>query len=297
MPNPRKITAISLLVSGLLLLVATMVFAGQAATVTHLSGPLVVRKADGATKAISIGSKVDEGDTVVTEKRTYARLKFTDGGEVTLKPNCQFKVEKFSYDQGKPKDDLASYKLIKGGLRAITGQIGKRGNQDSYEMKTPTATIGIRGTIFLAEYVPEAEPAVSEYSRASLAALDPGHISGQPVMTDSAPVGIAPVRNPPPLLLADNSPPTPGGIGGRAPGLYVQVIDGMIHLSNGGGSQNFSAGQFGYTASFQQPPVILPRNPGMQFTPPPAFSSGAGPQGSSGSSGGGKQGSVDCEVR
>jgi hypothetical protein len=147
MPNPRKITAISLFVSGLLLC-ATMVFAGQAATVTHLSGPLVTRKADGSTKAILIGSKIDEGDTVVTEKRTYARLKFNDGSEVTLKPNSQFKVEEYRYDEGKPKDDSASFRLIKGGLRTITGQIGKRGNQESYQMKTPTATIGVRGTIY-----------------------------------------------------------------------------------------------------------------------------------------------------
>jgi hypothetical protein len=79
------------------------------------------------------------------------------------------------------------------------------------------------------------------------------------------------------------------------PGLYVQVLDGMINVSNGGGSQNFSAGQFGYTPSFQQPPVILPANPGMQFTPPPSFSSttGGGQNGNSG----GKPGDVDCVVR
>ena len=151
MPNPRKITATSLLVS-VLLLVATLVYAGQAATVTHVSGPLVARKGDGSTKAISIGSKIEEGDTVVTEKRTYARLKFNDGSEVTLKPNSQFKIDKYSYDQTKPKDDSASFNLIKGGLRTVTGQVGKRGNPDSYQMKTPTATIGIRGTIYDAHF-------------------------------------------------------------------------------------------------------------------------------------------------
>jgi len=64
-----------------------------------------------------------------------------------------------------------------------------------------------------------------------------------------------------------------GGVNtnGRSPGLYVQVLDGMIHVTNGGGAQNFSAGQFGFTPSLQQPPVILPTNPGMQFTPPPVF--------------------------
>lgn len=151
MKNPRKITALSLLMCGLLL-VASVALAAPVATVTHLSGPLVVRKANGTTKALAIRSTVEAGDTVETARRTYARLKFTDGSEVTLKPNTQFKVEQYTYDQAKPKEDAGSFNLIKGGLRTITGQIGKRGVQDSYRMKTPTATIGIRGTIYDATY-------------------------------------------------------------------------------------------------------------------------------------------------
>lgn len=151
MTSPRKTTAISLLVCGLLLL-ASVALAAPAATVTHLSGPLVVRTASGTVKTLAIGSKVEPGDTVETARRTYARLKFTDGSEVTLKPNTQFKVEQYTYDQAKPKEDAGSFNLIKGGLRTITGQIGKRGVQDSYRMKTPTATIGIRGTIYDATY-------------------------------------------------------------------------------------------------------------------------------------------------
>lgn len=147
----RKNTAISLLISCLLLL-ATVALAAPAATVTHLSGPLVVRTAGGASKSLAIGSKIEAGDTVETARRTYARLKFSDGSEVTLKPDTQFKVEQYAFDHGKPKEDAGSFNLIKGGLRTITGQIGKRGNQDSYKMKTPTATIGIRGTIYDATY-------------------------------------------------------------------------------------------------------------------------------------------------
>jgi hypothetical protein len=130
----------------------TIAVAAPVATVTHVSGPLAVRKSDDSIKSISIGSKLDEGDTVVTQNRTYARLKFVDGSEITLKPNSQFSVESFSYDQDKPKDDAAKFSLIKGGLRTITGQIGKRVNKDSYKMKTPAATIGIRGTMYELSY-------------------------------------------------------------------------------------------------------------------------------------------------
>ena len=59
--------------------------------------------------------------------------------------------------------------------------------------------------------------------------------------------------------------------GGLPPGLYVQVLDGLINVTNPAGTTNFTAGQFGFTPSFKQPPVILPMNPGMKFTPPPAF--------------------------
>ena len=91
----------------------------------------------------------------------------------------------------------------------------------------------------------------------------------------------------PPLIVANSASSDPsqdgsvssglniidGGINanGHNPGLYVQVLDGMIHISDDSSAQNFSAGQFGYTSSFQPPPVILPTNSGIQFTPPPAF--------------------------
>ena len=84
---------------------------------------------------------------------------------------------------------------------------------------------------------------------------------------------------------------TPAGL---APGLYVNVIDGLIQLSNRGGVQQFVAGQFGFTGSVVTPPVIVPSNPGIQFTPPPAFSSSSSPQSGSSNSSNNK---VDCEVR
>ena len=80
-----------------------------------------------------------------------------------------------------------------------------------------------------------------------------------------------------------------------APGLYVQVIDGLIQVSNPGGTQQFAAGQFGYTPNPRVPPVIVPKNPGLQFTPPPVFN--APPPGPPNGSAGGKANAVDCEVR
>ena len=115
-------------------------------TVTYVSGPLMVKKADGSIKTLAKNSVVEAGDTLITEKRTYARIKFSDDSEITLRPESQFKIEAYSYNQAKPKEDKAVNELIKGGLRALSGHIGKRGDPDSYKMKTRAAVIGIRGT-------------------------------------------------------------------------------------------------------------------------------------------------------
>lgn len=144
-----RTTAISLLLLAALLVVCPVSLAETAVgKVTHLSGPLFAKKADGTTRVLSVNSAVEPGDTLVTEKKTYARVKFTDNGEVSLRPGTQFKVSEYSFDQAKPAEDKAVFNLIKGGMRSITGAIGKRGNQESYKLMTDTAVAGVRGTTY-----------------------------------------------------------------------------------------------------------------------------------------------------
>ncbi|WP_306651853.1 FecR family protein [Massilia pseudoviolaceinigra] len=219
-----------------------------AGTIVNLSGPLMVKKADGSVKVLALKSEVEQGDTLVSEKNTYAQIRFIDNSEITLQPGTTFKVEAFAYEAGKPDADSASFSLIKGGLRSLTGLLGKR-NKEKFSLKTPTATIGIRGTTFIAQYVP--------MGAGSTGLARPGMLQ---------------------------------------PGLYVSVIDGMISMSNAGGSMNFSAGQFGYTPNTLKPPVMVPVNPGIRFTPPPVFSMQTGP-GAQNTSASGKAAAVDCEVR
>lgn len=119
--------------------------AEQAGTVTHLSGTLSVKRADGAAKVLSVKSEVREGDVLTTESDTYARIKFADNSEVVLRPNSQLKIDSYRYNQAAPEKDNVLLSMLKGGLRAVTGLIGKR-NHDKVNFSTTTATIGIRGT-------------------------------------------------------------------------------------------------------------------------------------------------------
>jgi hypothetical protein len=121
--------------------------AATAGQITHLSGTLSAKRADGTSKLLSVKSDVMEGDTLGTEGETYARIKFNDGGEVVMRPGTQMKIENYSYNAAKPESDNVVLSMFKGGLRAVTGLIGKR-NRDKVSFQTETATIGIRGTHF-----------------------------------------------------------------------------------------------------------------------------------------------------
>jgi hypothetical protein len=128
---------------------ATAAFASSG-TVTQLSGTLSVKKADGSVRILAQKSEVQSGDTINTEKDTYAQIRFTDGGQVTLKPNTSVRIEDFRFSEEKPQEDHFLFGLLKGGLRAVTGIVGKR-SKDKYQMQTATATVGIRGTTFSAD--------------------------------------------------------------------------------------------------------------------------------------------------
>ncbi len=120
--------------------------AAGAGTVTHLSGTLSVQRPDGSVRILSQKSEVNPGDVLTTQRDSYAQINFTDGSSLTMRPNTQFKLEQYNFVQDKPQEDSAFLRLIKGGLRTVTGLVGKRGNQDAYKIGTNTATIGIRGS-------------------------------------------------------------------------------------------------------------------------------------------------------
>ena len=195
---------------GLLCAVAPLAWADG--TITHLSGSVSVRSADGRIVPGAPGVKVTQGDTAMTGAGGYVRIEMTDGGEMVLRPNAMLKIEAYSFEPGKPESDSFIFSMLRGGLRTVTGLISKRGDKDSYKLRTGTATIGIRGTQFDLR-----------------------------------------------VCLAD--------CGTLADGTYVAVKSGAVLAANTAGNQLVSSGQVAFVPPIL-PPIILPRDPGIGFTPP-----------------------------
>ena len=100
------------------------VFAASSGQVQHLSGTLSAQRADGSVRILSQKSEVNQGDVLTTQKDSYVQINFTDGSSMTMRPNTQMKLETYQFDEGKPQADNAFFRLIKGGLRTVTGLVG-----------------------------------------------------------------------------------------------------------------------------------------------------------------------------
>jgi hypothetical protein len=296
--NPPKRCIATKVCALLALFLAGQAVAEPIGVVTDSTGPLLAKTATGAIKVLVVGSSVELSDTLVSRTGAYARVALTDHTLVALGPDTELALDKYSFyekaspaQENGPGPDEAVLVLSRGTVRVTSGILGTR-DTDSFTLRAGTAVIDIRHSTFIAEY---RQPSPGQLARGDIMLaparraplLGLGHAGGKYTYVqlqtfDSARLAQITPLGPPPAS------------GARAPGLYVQVLDGLINVSNKGGSTNFSAGQFGYTASITQPPVVVPANPGMQFTPPPSFSSTPVSQGGSSAS---KAGTVDCVVR
>ncbi len=103
------------------------------------------------TRVLQRGSSIYVADTIVVGSDSKAQIKFSDGGLLNLIPDTEFRVNEYRYKKLFKKDRFSS-ELVQGGFRSMSGSIAKK-NPDEYEIKTPTSTIGIRGTVIEARIV------------------------------------------------------------------------------------------------------------------------------------------------
>jgi hypothetical protein len=130
----------------LLLLSIPIAYAQSAGTILFKSGNAVLTRADQTTHPIQRNDDVRNGDTIETN-HGRVQIGFIDGGKVSLQPDTIYKINQYIFTGEEDGTEYALTELVKGGLRTISGLIGHK-NRDRYQLTTPVATIGIRGTEF-----------------------------------------------------------------------------------------------------------------------------------------------------
>ena len=120
--------------------------------VIFANGPVNVER--DSIVSLKKGDAIEEGDIVITGAKARAQLLMMDGARISLRADSRLEIETYQLDAPRASaiatpsaEGSVSLSLLKGGLRTITGAIGKADPED-YAMRTPVATLGIRGTDF-----------------------------------------------------------------------------------------------------------------------------------------------------
>ena len=108
-----------------------------------------------ASRRVRVGEPLFEGDGIVTGRDGELHVAMDDGGYLAVRPNTRMSV--IAYQAQGREDDRSIFSLVAGSFRSITGFVGRH-NPRAYQVRTQTATIGIRGTDHEPMVIPAGAP-------------------------------------------------------------------------------------------------------------------------------------------
>lgn len=119
------------------------------ATIRAASGKVVIRTGDGANIEAKIGTQLKEGDTLVTGTDSFISLALDDGTQFTLPPESRLnlKLLRTTSYLNSPRTQLY---LEKGRVESQVTPFTKP--ESRYEVISPLAVSGVRGTNFRVNY-------------------------------------------------------------------------------------------------------------------------------------------------
>jgi hypothetical protein len=145
--NDRSANAVSIKLGIMIFAVAVALLGASASLAAEMIGTVssvngeVTRGGGGAIKA---GDSVSQGEVIKSSSGGSAKITFSDGTSMSVGSSAQVTLSHFVYADKKKTFEKASFDLAKGAFRFATGNSDK----SAYEVKTPTSTLSVRGTVF-----------------------------------------------------------------------------------------------------------------------------------------------------
>lgn len=121
----------------------------HAARVIFTHGTVIIKTSKGKTIQAKRGSKVRRGDIIITKKDSRTQIRAGDGSFISLQPKSKLRITAHKHT-GSVEEQHSMIELIKGGMRTVTGLIGKN-KPDNFRIKVRQSSIGIRGTEFVVQ--------------------------------------------------------------------------------------------------------------------------------------------------
>lgn len=139
----------------ILLITLLLSFTTLFASIGKISAAKGDVKIDRESKLLKVvtGTALMKKDKLITGKDGRAQIVFDDKTVISIGKNSNFNIEDYFFDETKPSQSKALFGSSRGILKTITGKIGKL-NPSKFSLKTKSASIGIRGTIYFVEAQP-----------------------------------------------------------------------------------------------------------------------------------------------
>ncbi|OGQ98322.1 MAG: hypothetical protein A2505_07625 [Deltaproteobacteria bacterium RIFOXYD12_FULL_55_16] len=146
-----KSKSFSILVLLILLCLAAPISSARAeteavATVVALRGTVVAQGKSGASRNLSLKSQLFQEDVLKTGKDSQLQIMFTDNSIIRLGRDSEMKIVEYRW-QPEQKDGALRTQVKEGTFRVMGGALAKNAPQN-FKTETPTATIGIRGSMY-----------------------------------------------------------------------------------------------------------------------------------------------------
>lgn len=115
-------------------------------TITEVSGhPSSIIRGTGTLEG-KPNAAINTMDVVTTGQGT-ARIRFVDDTRISVTEQSRLTIDEYVYDPRRGDSSRIGMRVALGTVRYASGQIA-RVNQQAVDIRTPTATIGVRGTDF-----------------------------------------------------------------------------------------------------------------------------------------------------
>jgi hypothetical protein len=121
-------------------------FANDVGTVKTSKGTAAVERG-GQRFPAPPGTKVREGDVVVTGADGSVGVTFNDNSLLSVGPDSRLVIDRFAFDATTHKGAFQA-SLERGTLAGVSGKIAKQ-SPDAMKVRTPAALLGVRGTEFV----------------------------------------------------------------------------------------------------------------------------------------------------
>lgn len=137
------------LLAGALLLAIPATAAEPIGLVKTLSGGATVTRAGAPAQPLAAGTDVYQDDVIATGTDGSLGITFRDDTTLSMGPKGRMVLDEFAFDPAH-EDVKLGVRLMRGTFAMVSGQAAKLA-PEKVAVKTPTMTIGIRGTSFLIE--------------------------------------------------------------------------------------------------------------------------------------------------